>query len=351
MSNQQAGREGWMRGRHGLRLVNYGFTLVELLVVIAIIGILVALLLPAIQAAREAARRSQCVNNLRQVGIAALNYENTKKTLPPGSGYGRTDPKEFRGTWVVPLFSYMEEQALDSQYDYNEYADSPDTDGDGKNNLALTAKAIVKTLICPSDEIAGQPILENRRLASGQHNPPTAQGLWYTGSMGPTMPDFCEFVTTSDPNYRYACLGCNFGWLKPGANGDTAGTPCSLATPGSLDCFGVFCRRHIGTKFKTITDGLSSTLLVGETLPGHWAWNCVFCENFPVSSTEIPLNTMESNAGNTLYWRTSGFKSMHPGGANFAFCDGSVHFLQTEIDYLIYNLLGGRKDGQPVGAY
>ena len=88
---KETGRSDAVACRQWSRL--NGFTLVELLVVIAIIGILVALLLPAIQAAREAARRSQCTNNLRQVGVAAINYENTKKELPPGSGYGRTNPE------------------------------------------------------------------------------------------------------------------------------------------------------------------------------------------------------------------------------------------------------------------
>jgi prepilin-type N-terminal cleavage/methylation domain-containing protein/prepilin-type processing-associated H-X9-DG protein len=336
-----------------------GFTLVELLVVIAIIGILVALLLPAIQAAREAARRTQCVNNLHQIGIAALNYENSKKSLPPGSGYIRTDPKEFRGTWVIPLFSYMEEQAADSQYDYDEYPDQADDDRDGKNNVALAAKLIIKTLICPSDPRSSNPIFlntpeEQRRQGGGSHNPPSAQGLWYTGSMGSTIPDQCAFVKIGDPWYKYSCSGCAFGTLR-GPPDAPATSNCSLAQPNAStntnSCFGMFCRRHIGTKLKQVTDGLSKTFLAGETLPEHWVWNCVYCDNFPVSSTEIPLNTMESRPGPTEYWLTSGFKSMHPGGANFAMGDGSTQFIQESIDYAVYNMLGNRKDGETPEGY
>ena len=88
----------------------HAFTLVELLVVIAIIGVLVALLLPAVQAAREAARRSQCTNNLRQIGVGIHNYESTWKTLPPGSY------QAVFGTWILHLLPFVEQQALHSQY-------------------------------------------------------------------------------------------------------------------------------------------------------------------------------------------------------------------------------------------
>ena len=330
-----------------------GFTLVELLVVIAIIGILVALLLPAIQAAREAARRAQCTNNLRQVGLALLNYESSHKTLPPGSGYLRP-VKESKGNWVIAALPFMEEQSLQSQYDFDEFQDSKDPDGDGKNNFELTSKARIDTLICPSDEVANQPILEGRRQGAGGHNPPTAQGLWYTGSMGPTIPDFCAFISPSDPEFvakmKIACLGSAMGTLDP--PNDTPRLPKSPAhkTGDTDNCSGMLCRRHLGIKLKAATDGLSNTFLAGETLPGHWIWNCVFCDNFPVSSTHIPLNNMDFRPKGTLgadidYWLISGFKSMHPGGANFVMADGSVHFVQETMDYLVFNMLGSRKNG------
>jgi prepilin-type N-terminal cleavage/methylation domain-containing protein/prepilin-type processing-associated H-X9-DG protein len=331
-----------------------GFTLVELLVVIAIIGILVALLLPAIQAAREAARRAQCTNNLKQVGLALLNYESSHKTIPPGSGYLRPIT-EFKGNWVTAALPFLEEQSLQNQYDFDEFPDSKDVDKDGKNNLELASKTRIDALICPSDEIANQPILEGRRTGGGGgHNPPTAQGLWYTGSAGPTIPDRCEFISPSDPEYvrkvKIACLGSGYGTLNP--PNDTPRDPRSPAHPqGDADnCAGMICRRHLGITLKSATDGLSNTFLVGETLPSHWIWNCIFCDNFPVSSTHIPLNNMDYRpkqglAADIDYWLISGFKSTHSGGANFVMVDGSVQFVQESMDYLVYNMLGSRANG------
>lgn len=309
-----------------------GFTLVELLVVIAIIGILVALLLPAIQAAREAARRSQCSNNLKQVALAILNYEGTKKTIPAGSGYLHEEPK---GNWVVEILPFMEEQAVEAQYDFSLYPDQG-------RNLELAAVTRIESLICPSDEASGQPILDNRRQGAGSHNPLRAQGLWYTGSMGPTMPDQCAFDTNVQ-TLRYTCLGCGFGTLNP-----TTGAPANacarfhypLQSPDC--CAGMICRRNEGIKLRKVTDGLSQTIMLGETLPSHWVWNCIFCDNFPVSSTHIPINTMDKSELAENYWRTSGFKSMHPGGINVAMGDGSVRFLSESIDYVTYNMMGSR---------
>jgi prepilin-type processing-associated H-X9-DG protein len=114
---------------------------------------------------------------------------------------------------------------------------------------------------------------------------------------------------------------------------------------------GLICRRHIGIPLKAVTDGTSNTFLAGETLPGHWNRNCIFCDNYPVSSTYIPLNTMEQRPNatnpdaNADYWLTSGFKSMHPGGANMVMGDASVHFVNETIDWYAWNMLGSAFNG------
>lgn len=95
---------------------------------------------------------------------------------------------------------------------------------------------------------------------------------------------------------------------------------------------------------RSVSDGMANTILAGETLPGHWVWNCIFCDNFPVSSTHIPMNTMLSEDTAVNYWLTSGFKSMHPGGACIVMGDASTHFFNEEMDYLSYNMLGSRNN-------
>src|SRR6476620_1201672 len=135
-----------------------GFTLVELLVVIAIIGVLVALLLPAIQAAREAARRSQCGNNMRQLSLAVLNYESSRKELPPaGIAQVLKDPKfgvdifnplgGMRFSWIVEVLPFMEEQSLFDKFDHSKSIMFQD------QNLQTVA---IATLLCPSDNASGR---------------------------------------------------------------------------------------------------------------------------------------------------------------------------------------------------
>jgi prepilin-type processing-associated H-X9-DG protein len=217
----------------------------------------------------------------------------------------------------------------------------------------LARTAVFSSLICPTDPQASSPILENRRLGGGSRNPPVASGLWYTGSMGPTIPDFCPWSTGLNvTQVGIVCRGCAFGTLRDGLPATSRCAPFpfgSVTNPNS--CFGVFCRRHIGTPFRKVTDGLSKTFMAGETLPGHCVWNCVFCDNFPVSSTHIPINTMRSYSGTDDYEYTSGFKSMHPGGAHMLMCDGSTHFIKETIDYFAWNMFGSHSLGDtPPGS-
>ncbi len=321
-----------------------GFTLVELLVVIAIIGVLVALLLPAVQAAREAARRSACLNNMKQIALALHNYESTNERLPNGSSY--TSAAGPHTTWAAEVLPFMELQTVFDRFDFTRKM----SDRRSVNEQAA-AETAIPVYTCPSDERANEPILlEGRGESSlvaggGSNNPAQAQGLWYTGSIGPTSPDGCDsFCPEGRPSY--CCRGCSFGtWPVSGEN-----ETCDFSRGPGDSSVGMFSRFPIGYEFAEVTDGLSNTLMIGETLPYHCIWNCVFCPNFPLSSTSVPMNHMESDSGTRdgTWRRVCGFKSSHPGGAQFAMGDASVRFLTETMDYRLFNELGTRADQEPV---
>lgn len=327
-----------------------GFTLVELLVVITIIGILVALLMPGVQAAREAGRRAQCANNLKQIGVAIHQYHEANGALPAGSSYGtRTGCP----TWSAAILPYIEQNAVYNALNLTKPI------YDVANQKAVTS--VIAVYICPTDPEARKPVLPNRGdspspapgLSGGLTNPAVSMGLWYPACMGPTQPDGCPFCSDPNPSStNYCCQGCNFG--SYGAADLGSWLHCQDRSRGNS--VGMFGRWPRAFSFDEVTDGLSNTLMAGETLPGDFVWNGAFCPNFPVASTSVPINTRFNDHGLHGTWdpgtgqmwaKSSGYKSWHVAGVNVILGDGSVHYFNEAIDYRLFNELGTRAGGEP----
>jgi prepilin-type N-terminal cleavage/methylation domain-containing protein/prepilin-type processing-associated H-X9-DG protein len=346
-----------------------GFTLVELLVVIAIIGILVALLLPSVQAAREAARRSQCSNNIRNLALAALMYHDVQKHFPVDEDLyddppdqidlknGRwlsqpADPLRDAGKlsgagWIVEVLPQLEEQAL---YDrFKPFLDKkwPNVQlGLNTNNSDLRATLAVQpsVLVCPTDQFPGPrqdqyPYSTASQVPGG---PVTVAITCYKGNAGDTA-----FVSSDDlPPFNTP-----LGYWSGGPEYIWSGK--KMDCHYGIDCFGIFWRYSYhkgGVRLKEITDGASKTFLIGESSPvdgNSAAWS----SDDDWATTGIGINfDWESYAAcvpsGACWWNMRGFRSFHPGGVDFAFADGSVRFLPDDIDHPIYRALSTRKKGE-----
>jgi len=310
-----------------------GFTLVELLVVIAIIGVLLALLLPAVQTARESARRTQCANNLKQIGVGMQNHLTTFGAFPPGQRLIIVGHK----TWGWPAFllEWMEESAAYDRIDFRRPLWGPE------NREAVSKE--VSSFLCPST---------GRRHATRTGHRITLDlinaGLW-DASTGEDM----------------ACID------YAGISGPTAHAsfrnPATGATYAANS--GILLNISTGPRTQTtaaeILDGLSQTLLVGElsgrgifvagtsnALRGVWAGgqNCISVPAAPSGGQAIrPINPAPADA-----WINAGNSSLfsdHPGGAHVLLCDGAVRFLAETLDVQLLLALASRSDGEVIGAY
>ena len=333
--------------RPGCRCERRAFTLVELLVVIAIIGVLVALLLPAVQAAREAARRSQCQNNLKQFGIALQDYHGVHKVFPSNSPWalGPTGfderiikPKDRKGSMLVKLMPHLEQVSLFSQINFN-----GDVIEQFDVKLIPLRSAPLAFLRCPSDDF---PALSED---------PTDKPPHAVTNYGPSVGAQKTF---------------SFGNSCPDPDGNTFNTGNDLDPHAFTHLLhatsGIFSRMDFAASIEQIPDGTANTIAMGEVLPhcnyelirfGWWDSQIWYVGTAPrinhdsCTPTTPPWPTKQTCA--TFFnWNTSsGFKSRHPGGAQFVFADGSTHFISENIDYRNYQRLGDRDDGEPIESF
>ena len=338
------------------------FTLVELLVVIAIIGVLVALLLPAVQAAREAARRSSCINNLKQYGIGLSLYEGTHKTYPIGAFaryYSRNNPG-FGHSFQVPLFGFMEQQALYDTLDSgmggpgNGWNDTPSTAHYGSLYMLSHDLQAPAYGFCPSTDLdlagAWGPMICYTGIAGAVEAVIASDGALL---FDPTDFEQYNFVNGGDFANRYGPMASN-GMLVGGGDA-IAISQCTDGTSNTLvmaerstkmiDANGVFWNI-------TGTGSNGHSLLYGGvfngTVPNAEAPIHLFSRSYNITSVRYSINetyNAAGAAGMSPGGHNQPLNSAHPGGVNSLRTDGSVSFLPETIELLTLKRLAARNDG------
>jgi prepilin-type N-terminal cleavage/methylation domain-containing protein/prepilin-type processing-associated H-X9-DG protein len=331
-----------MKASHRRRIA---FTLVELLVVIAIIGILIALLLPAVQSAREAARRSQCSNTHKQIGLAMYNFNTARRHFPPGTVYSHTSNWPSGGanspcgprpdipannlvgnypnnySWSIYIMPYLEETGFMQLYDLREGAAGVPAVVD--NNFKLSGKPL-KIYQCPDDPQAGELVACCGSRTNGATEDEDVQHT-----------SMCAVVDSvnhlcADP------IPKKFGGRR------------NISTEYGDGAFGNFT----GARHKDISDGLAKTLFVGEVLGqgsgthiGHyWASHNLLDTADGINGP----NTIVGGKWPSLGYRYSGFASMHPGGCHFLLGDGHVRMLSETISQKVLTALTTRAGAETV---
>jgi len=313
----------------------HGFTLVELLVVIAIIGTLVGLLLPAVQAARESARRSKCSNNVKQIGLAMHMHHDNKGKLPFAANAQVTTGvwASVARTWGVDVMPFIEMNDVFNLIDKTKsMTDNSTGPGYSMSNLAVITNRRIPFQECPSNPSASLLTRRDGQLFSvySMYDQIKTAVLGYSVCNGPQFSDSCA----PDCANQAFCCAAGSTWTDPEAQFN----PGMFGSRAAFQC-----------QFKQVTDGLSNTIMLSETRGELNELRSVFNANFQGVDTGIRINsplTDLTNSSWTSYRLNTGAGSSHAGGgAMFCMGDGAVVFLSDQIDYVLYNALGGRADG------
>src|SRR5262245_7337610 len=354
------------------------FTLVELLVVIAIIGVLVALLLPAVQAAREAARRSQCTNNVKQIVLGCHNFHDSYGTVPsivsytPTGGGGTTGG--FGAGWgILPfLLPYVEQKPLFDTINFSSNCCC--------SSMIQVHNAYIPAFTCPSDPL-GKGFLSDRGLPTSTCNDGSAVALSpgmvggitpanlartrpssYLGSFGDgfVLKDTVGYSVGATGN-AYGCGGCSEAFDKTLA-GPNCPTP-GIGWGGGPDHRGIWDYRNSRPpiRFAQITDGLSNTVMIGHISSLAAGYDMVWFTNTGSTiGTSLPINfnIAPSVQQKSFYcpgcdltgtpWRGRGFQCHHPQGVTVGMADGSVTFVNQNISQIAFNAMGSRQGGETI---
>ena len=346
-----------------------GFTLVELLVVIAIIGILIGLLLPAVQQVREAARRTSCANNIRQLALACHNYESALKTMPQamhlmdqniltaaGAPAETSTPytiRLFGHTVFCDLLPYVEQNNLHDRWDFTEHADNAKSNSinpaTGNMDRDAPSATQIPVYMCPSDDFPN-PVAEYTTSGTGR-----PQGFFGQTSYAPNQGTFGGYwADTNRVDDGSMIFTGNYTKISSQTAIPDNQRELSMAKlrDGTSSTFLFGEKYHRDPVFDEVLVPVRHPRRIGET--GAWGWfGGTRGMDQLMGSTRVPLNYMLPQ-GTTSAWtprdeRLSAFGSGHPAGANFSLCDGSTRFIAENIDMVTYQALSTRIGGEIIG--